>query len=178
MDSTLEDKQIFPNQVKTHADIMKMLDEVKDFEKKIPEYEIEEEVEFVEIETIKPQQDMIPEQNFSEIKKDESLPEFKEIEKPVSKGLKKIKIKAHQKSFKQKTKKKPPKPATFRLGFNEKGELINLDLRKIKKKSFSDSKIYSLFRKITGKKTSSDQSGKKGISKLKGVLGKIPRVKK
>jgi hypothetical protein len=152
---------------KTHEEILKMLEEIKEFEKKYGIYELEEtiiEKESLDFEYVK----------FEEIKPD--LVYFKEVEEKKPNILDKIKkFKIDFKLFRKKevTEKiqKPTNPTTFRLRVNQDGVLENIDIKKPQPKK----KIRLSFKR-KGKKQSDSSEGKTKLSKITNVLGKIKRI--
>ena len=158
---------------KTHEEILEMLEEIKEFEKKYGELGYEgsvigedltelEYVTFEEIETELP--------IFNEIEPE--LPIFKEIEKLKPKIIKKNKFKI---KFRKKEKiekiDRPINPTIFRLRINNEGKLENIDIKKQQPRK----KINISFRKKDkGEEKSSE--GKSKFDKLKSGLNKIKRL--
>lgn len=152
---------------KTHEEILKMLEEIKEFEKRYGEFEIHEPI----IEEVPTQPEYVI---FEEVKPELTI--FKEIEeiKPkIIDKLKKEKIKFGRKRKKEtvKTIEKPITPTTFRLRLNEDGILENIDIKKPKPRQ----KIKFSFRK-KDKKESKGSEEKSKFSKLKSGLSKIKRI--
>lgn len=154
---------------KTHKEILEMLEEIKELEKKFGEFYIEEplveedliEVEYETFEEIEPE--LI---SFKEV--EEKKPKFEEkIKKPKSK----LKIK-RKKDFAEKIE-KPITPTTFRLRINKEGELENIDLKKPKPRSRRHIRIR--FRK-KGQTESEVTEEISRLAKLKSGLGKIKRA--
>jgi len=176
---------------KTHEEILEMIEEIKKLEKKFIGYDFEEtEVEFIAVD-----EDVV---EFIEVEEDkleqfESTPIEQETKKP---GLKeKLKIsrifKARPKVQKEDAEEKPITAATFKIRFNEAGELVNIDLKKPKsrpesKKRFDLKKIMIRRKGKTEKKEKAEETEKEAettekkskISKLRGGLGKIGMLKK
>jgi len=168
---------------KTHEEILEILEEIKKFEKKFIGHDFEEtEVEFIEVE-----EDVV---EFVEVEEDkleqfEPIPIKEETKKP---GLKeKLKInrifKSRSEVQKEKVEAKPISAATFKIRFDDSGELVNIDFKKPKpesKRRFNFSKL-KIKRKRKNEKTEkeTETSEKKSkFSKLKGGLGKIGKLKK
>lgn len=176
---------------KTHEEILEMIEEIKKFEKKFIGHNFEEtEVEFIPVD-----EDVV---EFIEVEEDkleqfEPIPIEQETKKP---GLKeKLKIskifKARPKVQKEEVEAKPITAATFKIRFNEAGELVNIDLRKPKpkpesKKRFDLKKLKIKRKGKTEKIEKAKETEKEAvttekkskISKLKGGLGKIGMLKK
>jgi len=146
---------------KTHEEILKMLEEIKEFEKKYGEFELKKPTT-IEYET------------FKEIKPE--LVFFKEVEEKKYKILekfKKFKTKFGKKVQREipETFEKPITPTTFRLKINDEGKLENIDLRKPKPRQ----KIKFSFRK-KDKKESGESEKKSKFEKIKTVLSKVKRI--
>jgi hypothetical protein len=154
---------------KTHKEILKMIEELKEFEKRFGDFEIEEsqietefkEIEYVTFEEIEP--DLI---TFEEI--DENKPE-------LNKKIKKFNLKILNKRKKDIFEKneKPLNPATFRLRINKEGILENIDIKKAKPRSLP--KIRIRIRKKDKKETETSEKKSK-FSKITRSLSKIKRV--
>jgi hypothetical protein len=152
---------------KTHEEILEMLEEIKEFEKKYGVYETEKPIidtKFSEVDYVQ----------FEEIEPD--LVIFKEITEKKSNfinRLKNLKI-----DFKKLRKKEAPveiiipkNPTTFRLRINEKGVLENIDFKKPQpRKKFK----ISLRRK--DKKEKEGLEGKSKFGKIITGLSKIKRI--
>lgn len=174
----------------THEEILEFIEEIKEFEKKFQEHGLKEsegEVEFIEIE-----KDIV---EFAEVEQDSSeqiefIPVVGETKKPeLKKSLKNSQIsKPRYEVQKEKIEEKAIDHATFKIRFNEEGELVNIDLKKHKpkpesKKSFDLKKLKKLRVKRKGKteKTGAETETiekKSKISKLKGGLSQIGKLKR
>ena len=174
----------------THEEILEFIEEIKEFEKKFQEHGLKEsegEVEFIEIE-----KDIV---EFAEVEQDSSeqiefIPVVGETKKPeLKKSLKNSQIsKPRYEVQKEKIEEKAIDHATFKIRFNEEGELVNIDLKKHKpkpesKKSFDLKKLKKLRIKRKGKteKTGAETETiekKSKISKLKGGLSQIGKLKR
>jgi hypothetical protein len=152
---------------KTHEEILEMLEEIKEFEKKYGVYETDKSIidtEFSEIEYV----------NFEEIEPD--LVIFKEIKEKKANIIDRIKNLKFD--FKKLRKKEAPEetrlpknPTTFRLRINEKGVLENIDFKKPQPKK----KIkINLRRKNKKEKESSE--GKSKFGKIISGFNKIKRI--
>lgn len=183
---------------KSHEEILRLIEEIKAFEEKYPEYylldkpETEEELidvekdgehfsevdlatmEFVEIDP-----DVV---EFIEVETEfESVPFEQEIKKPglrnnITKS-KLFKIRARSSTDVKKARLEQ-KAATFKLRFDEKGKLINMDLKEPKKsepKPESKKRFKIPIPKRKGKEGETKEKKSKG---LKGKLGKIGNLKK
>jgi hypothetical protein len=184
------------SKILTHEQIRSMMDELLEFEKKLPLFDISDsEMVYEDSQMMKKDEEDI------DIVSDKSLefePETKKKKVKFSfKKLPKLKIKrktsaktsdiSYTKVFKIKA--LELKPNEFRFGLDEKGDLVNLDLRKSKPhQPKSESKFVSKLSKINplkfikGRKkggetqSSSDEKGSKG-SKVKGIFGSIGKLK-
>jgi len=146
--------------LKTHEEILELIDEIKIFEENF--------------------QDFIVEKAELDVKE-----ELIDIEPEKPKIIKPIPIKQKEKKEKHIIKPffKTNTPATFKIRFNENGELVNLDFKKSKnqkvkktKKKFSLKNIKNLRKK--SKEKSEVNEGKSKSGKLKGGLGKLGKLKK
>ena len=175
---------------RTHEKIQVLLDEIKEFEDKFPEYALKE-PEIIEGDVYP--SDVLGEDSIKDGEK--QLTSEMELEKS---GLKprsrKFSIRIRRKKSKTGedltdaevlTKVKDITPTTFRVGFDESGKLVNLDLRKPKIKPKSESRFKKLVglknklhRKKGGKTESEGTEGKSKASKFKGAFGKIGKLKK
>jgi len=152
---------------KTHREILELIEEIKEFEKKFGEFEIEEyevekelkELDYVTFEEIEPELIL-----FKEI--EEKKPEFE-------KKIKKFKIDFWKKRKKDLIEKieKPINPTTFRLRINKDGKLENIDIKKPKPRK----KIKISFRRKEKKESETTQEKSK-FMKLKNGLSKIKRI--
>jgi len=151
------------SEIKGHSEILQIIDEIRGYEKNFMDFstEVVEEVPDVEHDLIEVSHEtVIPEDDLSESeKKNFSL-------------------------FKKEKESKPNVPTTFKIGFNEKGELVNLDLKQPKpkkeneksKSKFNLKKLIPIKKKGEESAESSESSSK--VSKLKGGLGKLSKLKK
>ncbi len=152
---------------KTHEEILEIIEEIKEFEKKYGEFETEDSIignELSELEYV----------TFEEIEPD--LVIFKEIEEKktdIINNKRKFKINFGKKRIKEEPDKieKPISPTTFRLRINKEGILENIDIKKPKPRK----KIkISLGKK--DKEESENTEGKSKIAKLINGLSKIKRI--
>jgi len=143
------------SEFRSHEEILELIDVIKDLENSFEEFELEE-----------PEKE---EEELIEVNPEEITP---------------IPIKTDEEVKQKKQKKHGSKPVihtSFKVRFDESGELVNLDLRKTKKEPEKKKKI-SLKRLGKGRKkektenTESEEKSKK--SKLKSGLGKIGKLKK
>ena len=172
------DQNLTNTPIKTHKEITEMINDLKDFEKDFGEFEI------IEINKV---EDLI-EVDIAERDIIQSKFEKKDLEHPKKK-LNKFNIKIRKKSDDLSIS-KSKKTATFKIRFDESGNLINMDIRKPppKKQLNIKNKIIGKLPKL--KKTSLRKKGKKSKddgelkdNKLpkkgfKGKLGKIGNLKK
>jgi len=174
---------------KTHEEILEMVEEIKKFERKFIGHDFEEtEVEFIAVED-----DVV---EFIEVEEDkleefEPIPIEQETKKPGLKERLKLNriFKIKPKVQKEEVEAKPIRAATFKIRFNEGGELVNIDIKKPKPKPESkkrfDFKKLRIRRKGKTEKTekeieeeSETEEKKSKFSKLKGGLSKIGKLKK
>lgn len=143
---------------KTHREILKILEEIKDFENNFVEFDLEKpqvDKELIEIEY----------ETFKEIEPE--LITFKEVEE------KKPEFEIKRKKVVAEKFEKPITPTTFRLRFNKEGNLENIDLKKPKPRSKPHFRIR--FRKKD--QIESEVTEKKSwLAKLKSGLSKIKRA--
>lgn len=184
-ESNLE--QDVTSSVKTHEEILEMIEEIKEFEKKFREYDLEETE--VEEELIEVEQNIV---DFIEVDKDESdqiepiafESEAKKsgfIERLIKSKIFRIRVRSRSEAQKARLE---AKAATFKLRLNEEGKLVNIDLKKPKsskpksKKRFNLKKIVTKRRGKT-KETEVETTEKMSkISKLKGGFSKISKLKR
>jgi len=143
---------------KAHKEILDMLEEIKDYEKKFVEFDLEEpqvDKELIEVEY----------ETFQEIEPE--LVTFKEVEE------KKPEFEIKRKKDVVKKIEKPITPTTFRLRINEEGNLENIDLKKSEPRSKRHFRIR--FRK-KDQIDSEDTEKKSRFAKLKSGLSKIRRA--
>ena len=101
--------------IKTHKEILELIEEIK---------EIEKEYDFTDIE---PEFIEVPEDPVEFLEVDSE--EFKEVEE-TSKRRFKIKYRTRAEVRKLKEERKKFDPATFRIRFDDKGDLVNIDVKK------------------------------------------------
>ena len=157
--------------VKTHDEILELLEEIKEFEKRFPEINIDEKIvptDELLHEEIKP----IPIK--TEIKKKEKK---KKIKNPFSR------IKLRSRSEVQRIKHEK-QITTIKLILDEQGNLINPDIRKSKPKKQRKSKlniknlINLIKRKKEGKAAETTEGDKRfNLSKIKSIFGKVGKIK-
>jgi len=189
MDDLNFEKDINISSIKTHAEILEMLENIKEYEKKIQDLNIEsigiddelidvqDQLKFIDLES--------EEIDFIEIDNDK-LKQFgldkNSFIKNGKKHKKRIRFRLfnHKKEkFKDKTSIEIKNPTIFKLRLNKEGKLINLDLKESVKKE----KKHSLFKKLNfkkGKKIEEKETSEKISrgSKIKGAFGKIGKLKK
>ena len=172
--------------VKTHEEIIEMIDELKELEERYGEFEI------IDIEVT----EELIEVEHSELADSEKLVSESETKKQsLSKKLKKyqvFRIKVRRRSDTI-VDKKPVKTATFKIRFDESGNLVNTDFRKVKPKKPSKFKTKIVGKLPKLKYGGLKRKGKKGAaksetgsdevkdkeskgSKLKGKIGKLKKV--
>jgi hypothetical protein len=166
-------KDISHSDIKNHSEILRIIDEIKNYESNFVDFDAE----------INPfiDRELAQEQDLIEIKhEDEKSKQHEDFlsEKPKKK----------KKSYLRKKKKKeskPKTPTTFKIGFNEKGNLVNLDLKQSKvKKDDVKSKDKFSFKKLlpikkSEKKETSDTDAKSSkLSKVKSSLRKLNKLKR
>jgi hypothetical protein len=188
-ESNFEQAQFEP--VKTHEEILDMIEEIKEFERKF------EKQDFGETTTIQEWTEFQPKQEFQESSRERWI----EVNPEITEEKKHIPIKAETEFEKDKKKKnllfrikrrsssevrklkREKKYATFKLRFDQKGDLVNVDLNKPKpKKEKTKSKFKNPFklkrkRKEETKEESPKNEGKGIGSKLKGVFGNLGKLK-
>ena len=207
-DLDFQQKEDYPI-TRSHEGILRLIEEIKDFEERFPEYYIGENHQ-IEDELIDVQKESSEITEFIEtgdntvefIEVDSSIVEFvdldsepldfeKTIDKPgldeksQKKGLFGIKIRSKSEAEIARLEKKV---ATFKLRFDQDGQLVNLDLKKSKpSKNKSDSNKKSKFKlplpKRKGKSNekepeAKEEKNKSKKSKLKGGLGKLGGLKR
>lgn len=165
--------------VKKHEEILEMIEEIKIFEKKFIRHDFEEtELEFIEVE-----EDVL---EFIEVEEDK-LEQFETT--PMKKVKKKLKndriLNASSEVQKEKIQANPTMAATFKIRFDDTGELVNIDFKKSKPKPESNRLLkFSKFRinkNGINEKTETEIGNSKKKSKflkLKVGLGKIGKLKK
>ena len=174
-ETDFQQDQIEP--VKTHEEILQLIEEIKEIERSFDEIEIEEPL-IQEWETLK------PETTQEEVK---IIPIKSEIEEGKKKKHALFRIKRRSRSEVKRIKREK-QYATFKLRFDEQGNLVNLDFRKSKPKSEKTKSKFKLpinlkklIRKGKGESETTEESPageKKGIGgKLKNVLGMVSKLK-
>ena len=151
--------------IKDHSEILQLIDEIIAYEQ-----------DFTNFSTVTIQETQDVKQDLIEIEHQEINSEDEVLEnKEKNTFIKKIKKEP-----------KPKVPTNFKIGFDENGKLVNLDLKKIQPKNkakepkgkFNLKKIIP-FRKKQDKSDDSESSSKKSKLKgLKGGLGKLGKLKK
>lgn len=166
--------------VRSHEEIIELINEIKDFETRFPDIEFEEvEIaeEFIEVEP-EPFEEFTPIPIKSEIKEKDR--------KVKRKKHKLFRIKSRTRAEAEQWRMKR-KAATFKIRFDEKGELVNLDIKKPKpKKQKSEGKKRFGLKKIRRKKgekteeTTETKEVEEGVKKpkIKGKLGKLGKLKR
>lgn len=148
--------------VKNHEEIMDMLTEIKEFEKRFPEYKIEEE------------------SRIDKIKAKTEIPQEKIKQKQKKKPFI-FRIKLRSKS-KVKKRKKERKPTTIKFRLTEEGNLVDVNKKKIKPKK-KHAKFLN-FKKLIKRKEKGDKKEKSKSEitsfkdKIVSSLGKISALKK
>lgn len=174
-ESDFEQEQIAP--VKTHEEILELIEEIKEIEREFDNFELEMPSD-QKWEPVKPE--IIVEEA-------QPIPIKSEIEEGKKKKHALFRIKRRSKPEVQRIKRQR-QYATFKLRLDEQGNLINLDFRKPEprsKKSKGKFKIPFNLKKLRrrGKEETESTEAtpteeKKGIGgKLKGVLGGISKLK-
>ena len=143
--------------IKSHKEIIQLIDEIRDLEEEDINYEID--LEKKEDRRIEVEKRHIIEDNYftDEDKKNNFFNRFKDH------------------STLNKLEDKPINPTTFNIGFDQKGDLVNLNLKKKKKikKEKSHFKIKNLIKRNKDKKESKDNN----VSGLKSKLAFIGKLK-
>ncbi|MEF8879006.1 MAG: hypothetical protein V5A64_01270 [Candidatus Thermoplasmatota archaeon] len=210
MEQALDEGNDFSSNVRSHDEILEMIEEAKQFEERIPEFDVEpapveEEEEIIEeteeelaegierkkrenaiLLKIKSFLNLKPE-DLSRITKDvKPEPTVAESDKVKERkpGFLKGKLKDKIfKFFKRRQKgvegSRPGKhilltPTSFRVGFDENGNLVNLDLMKDEEKAKKiERNLKGIFKKEGGKSSSEGSIS----GKFKNVFGKLGRLK-
>ena len=177
MESSFEQDRFKSISMKSHEEILALLDEIKGFERRFEEFEIQEpriEQEFIEVE-----QDGIEEINFLPIENEiEKAGEVKRRKHPFSR----VRLRSRSEVQRLRREGVLKTPTVFKVRFNEGGNLVNIDLKRQKperkpksEKRFSLSKFR---RKGTEKQEASEvKSGESRFSKLKGGLSKLGKLR-
>lgn len=162
------------NKVKTHEEIILMIKEIKEIEETYGPFEIidiEESEELIDV-------------DHDELKENDEQKTVKELNKRRFKIFK-VDIKTEADILA----KRAEKSATFKVRFDEQGNLVNLDFKKPKPKKQTESKpgklsgLKKLRKGKKGKGTASSDEEKIKVkkskgSKLKGKLGKVGKLKR
>jgi len=187
-------EQVLSEPVKTHEEILEMIEEIKEFEKR---FDLQD---FGEFSTVEEWKEVEPDREFREIEQErwtevapeiteevKSIPIKSETELEKDKKRKNILFRIKRRSSSEVHKlKREVKYATFKLRFDEQGDLVNTDLKKPKPKEKTKSKfkIPLKFRKkgkeekTTESKEETPKEEKEGIgSKLKGAFGNLGKLK-
>jgi len=150
--------------LKSHKEIIRSIDEIREFENEYYDFEIEEKKQ-----DIKRINESIEVEHKTLFYSDDLLDEGTK-----NKFFDKLR-KVHFTRSPERGDEKPVNPAIFNIGFNKNGDLVNLDFKitdvKKEKGSFN---IKNLFRRKKDEKTSTDSK----FGKLKSKLGKISKLKK
>ncbi len=154
--------------IKSHKQIIHMIDELKEFENIKIDHEIKE----------KPMTNEILEIDKNEIN-DNLVIETEEEKKEFLKNVNlfpKIRWKNEEN--------KEINPSTFKIGFNKNGDLVNLDfkqkkIQEEKKVKLNFKNLFSLFKiKDKNKNEGKEKSNDSKISMIKDKIGKIGKLKK
>jgi hypothetical protein len=109
---------------KSHKEILELIEKLKEIEREFGVNEFEN--EFVEV-----KEDVVEFLEIEPVLKEEEV-ELKDFEEPIKKGRKiKVKYKTRHEVKKLKEKREA---ATFRIRFDNEGDLVNIDLHKVKPK--------------------------------------------
>jgi hypothetical protein len=158
--------------VKSHSEIIHMVDEIRKFELDEENLEIEEEKETNKTDIIEVEHKII-EHETETIDETEKNKFFDQ--------LRNIHFTTHPEGEKEKVEKMII-PATFDVGFNKNGELVNLDFKKKIKKEKSSFNIKNLIKRKKGKDTSEEKTDEKEDSsrfgKIKSKFGAISKITK
>ena len=178
MQPNSENENVTP--VKTHEEIIAITRELKELEERYGAFEI------VEIEE---ESEELIEVDHGDLPEPDKIVVESKIKKPdLDTKLKKYKIFKVKVRNKSKVKTiREAKSATFRMRFDETGNLVNLDFKKPKPKKESESKpgrLSKLKKLRKGKKGKGEPSSAEGEtkdkkskgSKLKGRIGKLKKV--
>lgn len=184
-------EQVQSEPVKTHEEILDMIEDIKEFERKFDDQDFRETTTIEEWTEVQPKQEV----------QESSRERWIEVNPEITEEKRHIPIKAETEFEKDKRKKnllfrirrrsssevrklkREKKYATFKLRFDQKGNLVNVDLNKPKpKKEKTKSKFKIPFKlKRKGKEETKEESPKdegKGIgSKLKGAFANLRKLK-
>ncbi len=191
------DKGFNSADIPSHEQVNQLIEEIKNFEEKYPLFDVKPVKkekkqlnrleEPSEVPVIKPEDNVSNKFKniFKKVKKNKS---YKTIDIQKKKDNKKLlpNFSLKQKkgtiqkkiSVKKKVKSKPVNPNIFRIGFDDKGNLVNLDLKKkdeIKKKPSKLNFLNKIFKKENSSEENSSNAGKFG--KIKSVFGKVGKLK-
>lgn len=190
------DKGFNAADIATHEQVTQLIEDIKKFEEKYPLFDVKpvkkEKKQVNELETppsvpiIDPKNNIS--NNFKKIfkrkRKNKSFNKFENQKKNDNKKLlpiypvKQKKESKHRKiRVKKENKSKPVKPNIFRVGFDNEGNFVNLDLKKKEVKD-KPSKLNFLRKIFKIEKSSDDNSSDDGkLGKLKSVFGKVGKLK-
>lgn len=192
------DKGFNTADITSHKQINQLIEDIKKFEEKYPLFDVkpvkkEKKTQVNELEKPPSVPIIDPENNisknfkniFKRKKKDKSFNKFENQSRKDNKKLlpnltlKQKKSPKHRKiSVKKEIKSKPVKPNIFRIGFNNEGQLVNLDLKKKKEVKEKPSKLNFLKKIFKREKSSEENSSNDGkLGKLKSVFGKVGKLK-
>ena len=151
--------------IKSHKEIIQMIDELKEFENISIDDKIEKKPtsnEIIEIDKKEIDNNLV-------IETDEKKKEF----------FKNVTL--FSKNKKEKRENKDVNPSTFKIGFNKNGDLVNLDFKKKeipeeKKEKLNFKNILSKFKR--GNKNKKEKSNDSKISLIKDKIGNIGKIKK
>lgn len=151
--------------IKSHEEIIREIDKIREFEQKFTDFSSDFKI------NKKEKKEEIVE--FSP-KKIENITNFE------NKDKNKFSNKIKKYSFISKNnKKKVPKPATFNIGFNDNGNLVNYDFKKKKVANKSKFKITNLIKRKKPKDEKTSEEGEDSkVSKIKEKFGFFGKLKK
>ncbi len=173
--------------IKSHDDIIQKINEIKTFEEKYPYFDINE-LPQENLQQENKIEDDFNEKNhqnkiFNKLKVFNKI-KFKKSEKDnsnVKEFKKPKKIEEATKEIKEKkAEERDVNPTVFNIGYDKDGDLVNLDLKKIKAKDKGGKANTGFLNKIL-KRGKSEEGNKeeKGniVSKIKNSFGKIGKIK-
>ena len=162
--------------VKTHEEILELLEEIKEFEERFPEINLDEKIVSID-EVLQEEVKPIP------IKTETEKKEKKKRIKPPS-----LKVRLRSRSEVRRIKREK-QITTIKLVLDEQGRLVNPDIRKTKPKKQRKTKfnIRNLIKRKKepetkeGEKTETSEISEGGkrfnLSKITGVFGKLGKIK-
>lgn len=182
--------------IPSHEHIEELIEDIKTFEKKYPLYDVKQ-PEKVKSEEFELEIEKTVDSDVDLLSKTEVTGKIKKFFKTKKRNISekktgdlhnkslfpKISIKRKKETTQtEKTEKKGKvvKPNVFRIGYNDSGELVNLDL---KKKEFTEKSkgkknfFKKLFKFKKGEEQKSEEAEDEKTSKIKNVLGKIGKLK-